>query len=57
MFKMSDKLDELREYDWGKAIVEYLTNYLNSKDAKDVKGCTAFLQVPILLLLIEISLH
>lgn len=45
MFKMCDKLDELRDYDWGKAVVEYLMNYLNNKDAKDVKGCTAFLQV------------
>lgn len=56
MFKLCDNLEELRCYDRGKAIVAYLVNYLNSKDAKDVRGCTVFLQVQLFVLNLKISL-
>lgn len=46
-FKLCEDLDKLRDYNWSKGAVDYLNNYLQSKKPKDVRGCTAFLQVRI----------
>lgn len=46
MFRVCENLDELHEYNWGKAIVDYLMKYVDTKDPQDVKGCTTLLQVP-----------
>lgn len=45
MFRIYENLEELYDYNWAQAVLNYLMGYVNSSDAQDVKGCTIFLQV------------
>lgn len=45
MFRVWDNIEKLRVYNWGKAVIDYLMNFIEKKEAQDVKGCTTFLQV------------
>lgn len=45
MFRICDNISELGEYNWGKAVLRYLMDYVKRTPAQDVKGCTTFLQV------------
>lgn len=40
-------LYELRSYNWGKCVVEYVMNFVQTSSSEEVRGCTAVLHVSI----------
>lgn len=45
MLRICENLNELRNYNWGKSVVDYLMNFVQTSPSEEVRGCTALLQV------------
>lgn len=45
MFRLVDDLENLREYNWGQAVVSYLMKSVKSKKPEKVRGCTILFMV------------
>lgn len=45
MLRICEDLHELHSYNWGQGVIDYLTTFLQSHPAEQVKGCTTLVQV------------
>lgn len=45
MLRVCEDLGSLKHYNWGKCVVDYLMNFVQTSLSESVRGCTALLQV------------